>query len=169
MKSTTPTIPNPTLVWIPFTTTETSSCPVPPNTLVYVQLRDEPDTIKAESEANNAWDLHWSSHTGNNPWDIVAYAIAETNHHHPMNPHNQALHDIYQQAKYAIASHENFYICTAIEATRHPEWRCARGEFLLLFTPHIPVGDTGFWPMFDSEPRIRALDTMISLCKRNYF
>ena len=81
MKSTTPATPNPTLVWIPFTTTETSSCPVPPNTLVYVQFRDEPDTIEAESEANNAGDLHWSSHTGNNPWDIVAYAIAETNKH----------------------------------------------------------------------------------------
>ena len=76
MKSTTPT-PNPALVWIPFTATTTSQCPVPPNTLTHAQFRDEPDTIKAESETNNAKDFNWSSHTGNNPWDIIAYAIAE--------------------------------------------------------------------------------------------
>jgi hypothetical protein len=86
-----------------------------------------------------------------------------------MNPHNQALHDIYQMAKHVILTNYCFFVCTAIEVTGHPEWQTARMEFIRLFEPHQPVPFTGYWPMFDIKPRIRALDTMISLCKRNYF
>ena len=91
-----------------------------------------------------------------------------------MNPHNQLLHDVYQQAKWRIIEGRNIFICCAIEdAVDDLGLEILKNTSLQnfqLFFKHLAFGYSGtslYWPPYDKLSRVKALDAMIALCKKN--
>ncbi len=96
-----------------------------------------------------------------------------------MNPLNKQLHAFYQAAKWRIQNEFNGYVCCALEDAwvmnqnkfKKWLWKVADIEFQRHFK-HLAIPGCvcqAFWPGGDIQSRMAALDTMISLCKKNYF
>ena len=89
-----------------------------------------------------------------------------------MNPHNQLLHDVYQQAKWRIIEGRNIFICCAIEDAVDDLGleilkNTSLQNFQLIFKP-LDLGYMNlYWPPYDKLSRVKALDAMIALCKKN--
>ena len=89
-----------------------------------------------------------------------------------MNPHNQLLHDVYQQAKWRIIEGRNKFICCAIEDAVDDLGleilkNTSLQNFQLIFKP-LDLGYMNlYWPPYDKLTRVKALDAMIALCKKN--
>ena len=89
-----------------------------------------------------------------------------------MNPHNQLLHDVYQQAKWRIIEGRNKFICCAIEDAVDDLGleilkNTSLQNFQLIFKP-LDLGYMNlYWPPYDKLSRVKALDAMITLCEKN--
>ena len=96
-----------------------------------------------------------------------------------MNPHNQLLHAVYQQAKWRIIEGKNTFVCCAIEdavenlgldAYEAKKLKFTSLQNFRLFFKHLVSYISGaafYWPLHDKLSRIKALDVMITLCKKN--
>ena len=94
-----------------------------------------------------------------------------------MNPHNQLLHAVYQQAKWRIIEGRNNFVCCAIkdavddlvlEIYESTILKNTSLQNFQLFFKHLDLGYMNlYWPPYDKLSRVKALDAMITLCKKN--